>query len=134
MRKEMIAKKILVVDDEAEACDILKDFLGKRGYRVTTALSGEEAINRVKEESPHIVLLDIKMPGMNGLETLKRIKEIDKKIIIIMVTVVEDNETGKKCIEWGADDYITKPISFEHLESLLMVRLLDIEIRDTEKN
>ena len=118
-------EKILVIDDEQVVCDVLKKFLTKKGYKASTALSGEEGIKKIKEEKPHIVLLDIRMPGMDGIETLKKIREIDKNIGIIMVTAVKENEVGRKCMELGAYDYIIKPFSIDYLETVLMVKLLD---------
>jgi DNA-binding response OmpR family regulator len=118
-------KKILVVDDENTICNMLKKFLTQKGYEAIVALSGEEAIRKVKEERPHIVLLDIRMPKMDGIETLKKIREIDKEVGIVMITAVDDEETGRKCIELGAYDYITKPLYLDYLETVLMVKLLD---------
>lgn len=118
-------ERILVVDDEGEVCNTLKEFLTKKGYEASTALSGEEAIKKVKEERPHIVLLDIRMPGMDGLEVLKRIRGIDKEAGIIMITAVKEDEIARKCIELGAFAYITKPFSFEYLETALIAKLID---------
>ena len=120
-------EKILIIDDEQVVCDALKKFLTKKEYKVSTALSGEEGIKKIKinEDKPHIVLLDIRMPGMDGIETLKKIREIDKNIGIIMVTAVKENEVGRKCMELGAYDYIIKPFSIDYLETVLMVKLFD---------
>lgn len=118
-------KKILVVDDEQAICNTLKKFLTKKGYKATTVLGGEEAIERVKEERPHMVLLDIRMPGMDGIETLKRIREIDKEVGIIMITALKEDVIGRKCMELGACDYITKPFDLDYLERVLTVKLLD---------
>ncbi len=122
--------KILVVDDEPAVCDMLKKFLLKRGYKVITVLSGRQAISRVKRQRPHVVLLDIRMPDMDGIEVLKRIKEFDKKIpVVIMITAVKDDEIGRMCLELGASDYITKPLGLKYLEDVLTVKLLDLERR-----
>ncbi len=118
--------KILVVDDEQGVCDMLEKFLKIKGYEVSTALSGEEALALVKEEKPHIVLLDIRMPEMDGLECLERIKEIDKEIGVIMITAIKQEEVGKKAMELGAYDYITKPLSLQYLQDCLMVKLLQM--------
>ena len=120
-------KKIMVVDDEPVVCNTLKKFLTKKGYEVTTVLSGEEAIEKVKEEKTNMILLDIRMPGMDGIETLRIIREIDKKVGIVMITAVKEDEIGRKCLELGAYDYTTKPISLEYLETVLMVKMLDFE-------
>ncbi len=116
--------KILVVDDEVKACDLLKRFLEKKGYDVITANNGEDAIAKVKNEKPDVILLDIRMPGMEGTEVLKRIREFDKDIGIIMVTAVKEEETGKKALKSGADEYITKPIDFNYLETSILVGLI----------
>lgn len=121
----MMEKRILVIDDEQVICDVLKKFLAKKGYKASVALSGEEGIRKIKEEKPHIILLDIRMPNMDGVEALKRIREIDKNIGIVMVTAVNENEVGRKCMELGAYDYIIKPFSIDYLETVLTVKLLD---------
>ncbi|MBI3600503.1 MAG: response regulator [Nitrospinae bacterium] len=115
--------RILAVDDEVEVCSMVKLYLTKKGYQVFTANSGEDAIKIVKEERPHLVLLDIRMPGMGGIETLKQIKEADKEIGVIMVTAVKDEETAKEALKLGADDYITKPMNLKYLDDVLMVKI-----------
>lgn len=118
--------KILVVDDEKEICDTLQRFLNRRGYEVVTAYNGVDAISKVKLERPHIVLLDIVMPDINGIEVLKRIKEIDKETGVIMVTAVEDLDTARTCIKSGAYDYITKPFDPDYLEKSLLAKLVNM--------
>lgn len=120
-------EKILVVDDEQAVCDALKKFLDKKGYRVSTVPNGENALKKIKEERPHMVLLDIMLPGMSGIDTLKKIKEIDKEVGIVMITAVKDTEIGRRCMEIGAYDYITKPFNLDYLENVLMVKLLDFK-------
>lgn len=120
-------RRILVVDDEQVVCKMLKKFLTHKGYAVTTALSGKEAIKKVEKERPQIVLLDIRMPEMDGIETLKRIRNIDKKVGIIMITAVKDDAVGRRCMELGAYGYITKPFDLDYLETTLMLKLLDFE-------
>jgi DNA-binding response OmpR family regulator len=119
-------KRILVVDDEIEACNALKDFLTMKGYDVDTALDGPTALEKVKQSTPHIVLLDMIMPGMGGIEVLKEIKKFDPKIGIIMVTVVTDHEQAKETLALGAYDYITKPVDLNYLETVVMVKILDL--------
>jgi DNA-binding response OmpR family regulator len=116
--------KILTVDDEIEVCNIFYDFFTPKGHEVIKATSGQEAIEKVKDQNPDLVFLDIKMPEMDGLEALKQIKAIDKSISVIMVTVLMDEEIAKKAIKLGANDYITKPLSFDYLEkSVVLVEL-----------
>lgn len=119
-------KKILVVDDEVEACNALKEFLSMKGYEVHTAFDGPTAIDKVKEVGPHIVLLDLIMPEMGGVEVLKEIKKIDSAVGVIVLSVVSDNEKAKETMELGAYDYITKPVDLNYLETVLMVKGLDV--------
>ena len=109
-------KKLLVVDDEAEICEFLKSFFEDKQYEVKTALSGDEAMMTVKSFEPHIVLLDVQMPGTDGLQTLKWIKNRHPEIKVIMVTAIETQEKIEKALHYGADNYITKPLSLEYLE------------------
>lgn len=112
-------KRVLVVDDEQTACDMLKNFLTKKGYETMTALSGEEAIKKVKEERPHMILLDIRMPGIDGVETLKRIREMDKEVGVIMITACGDIKDAMESVKLGAYDYITKPFDLEFVKDLI---------------
>ena len=124
----MLKKKILVIDDEENIRKYLKlslkDTEEYRECEVILAPSGEEGLQFVKQHKPDLVLLDIVMPGMDGLETLKKIKEIDKEIPVCMVTAVWSGEEGKQCFDAGAYDYITKPIDFEYLKTAIFVKLL----------
>ena len=119
-------KKILVVDDEIAIRNLLKEFLNRKGYDVYTASDGRAAIAEVKEIGPHIVLLDIMMPGMGGIDTLKEIRRIDPKVGVIMVTAISDQQLGKRAMELGAFDYITKPLDFDYLETAVMVKILQL--------
>ncbi|MBI5873665.1 MAG: response regulator [Candidatus Omnitrophica bacterium] len=120
-----MTKKILIVDDEKFIRETLGSYLGRKGYEVYDAENCEDAIKIVKEKVPHIVLLDIRMPDHDGVEVLKRIKEVNKDIGVIMVTGVTDTAIAEKCMELGAFDYITKPISLEYLEECLSAKFLD---------
>lgn len=116
--------KILVVDDEVKECELLRRFFEKKGYTVITSNNGMDAIEKVQNESPDIMLLDIKMPGMDGVEVLKCVREFNKKIGILMVTAVMDEDIAKSAMKLGADEYITKPIDLEHLEMHVLVDLI----------
>jgi len=108
--------KILVVDDEHDVCDFVKNFFEERGYSVLTALDGEAALEIIKKEKPELVLLDIKMKGMDGIAVLKHIKDIDKDVKVVMVTALEDPAKVDEACRLGACDYITKPLVLDHLE------------------
>ncbi len=119
-------EKILVVDDEIEVCNALKEFLSIKGYRVFTALNGKEALSVIAAKQPHVVLLDIIMPGMSGIETLEEIKKIAPRVGVVMITAVTDETLGNKALKLGADDFITKPVDLDYLETVLMVKIVDI--------
>ena len=111
--------RILVVDDEPDAVELLTEYLTMKGYTVITASNGEEALRKVKEDRPHLVLLDIRMPKMDGIEALKKVREIDSEVGIIMVTAVHEEGMGRRGLELGAFDDITKPIDFQYLDRCL---------------
>ncbi len=115
--------KILVVDDEIEICNFLSEFLTKKGYDVSVAASGQEAVSLVGSINPEIVLMDIRMPGMDGIEALRKIKQMRDNIEVVMITAVNDEEIAKEAMSVGASDYITKPLSLSYLETVVMVKL-----------
>ncbi len=108
--------KILVVDDEKDICDFVRSFFKERGFQMLVALNGDEALSLVKKEKPDLILLDIKMKGMDGIAVLKHIKEIDKNFKVIMVTALEDQDKMNEAYKLGACDYITKPLILDYLE------------------
>jgi len=104
--------RILVVDDEYLIRWTLQKNLEKEGYEVILAETGEEALEKVKEEAPDLALLDIKLPGMDGYEVLEKALKIDEGLIPIMVTAFDEVEKVVKAMRLGAFDYITKPFDF----------------------
>lgn len=113
----MISLRILIVDDEDSQREMLAGFLSKKGYRIKTAGSGQEALDIYENESFEIALLDQKMPEMDGLELLSRLKRIDPELQVIMITAHGTVETAVTAMTSGAYHYITKPIT--NLEELL---------------
>ena len=118
--------KTLVIDDEKEVRDILEGFLTKKGYKVVTAASAMEGIEKLKAENPKVILLDIEMPGMSGVEAIGKIREIDKNVGIIMATGVKDEKIAQETVKLGASDYIVKPFDFEYMEKSLLVKLVSL--------
>ena len=114
---------ILVVDDQAPNIRLLDAVLSPRGYRVVTAASGEEALDVLRHETPHVVLLDIMMPGMDGYEVCRRIREDPQTayLPIVMITA-SDTQEKVRALDAGADDFVTKP--FDQAELLARVRSL----------
>ncbi len=119
-------KKILVVDDELDICNFLKTYFNSKGYDTRSALSGEEALQIVDEWTPTIILLDIRMPGMSGVDVLKIVREKHPTIGIIMVTAFADIEIGRSTLKLGASDFIHKPIDLEYLETSVQAKILSI--------
>jgi len=113
------SKKILVVDDEKAICEILEEFLSLFGHSVTSANSGADAIEVVHRARPDVVFLDIRMPGMSGLDVLKEIKALDSSVRVIMISAFGDEETEAMARELGADGYIQKPVDLPGLLVLL---------------
>ncbi|MEA3280747.1 MAG: response regulator [Thermodesulfobacteriota bacterium] len=111
--------KILVVDDEEYICEILQEFLSLKGYQVDTAANGEDALKKYEADRPDVVLLDIRMPGMGGVDILRRIKEIDSRAGIIMLSAFGDAETVNEVLQMGADYYLQKPVEFDRLMEIL---------------
>ena len=115
--------RILVVDDEIAIVDILKAFLEDKEHKVYTAYDGVEAVEMVKKERPHIVLLDIYLPKMDGIAALQTIRKFDETIGIIIMTGFREKDVAQKAIELGAFDYINKPFDFDYLERALDTKL-----------
>jgi len=116
--------KILIVDDNENACFLLKSFLDELGYDVSVSHSGMDAVRKVKQLKPDIMLLDLIMDGINGMEVLRRVRLFNNSIGIIMVTAVTVEGVGKEALEKGADEYITKPIDYDHLSECILVDLI----------
>ena len=123
---------ILVVDDEVSICQSLKAILSDEGYQVLVAGSGEEAIKIVDEEMPQLVLLDIWLPGIDGLETLKAIKAAHPNVLVIMMSGHGTIETAVKATKLGAFDFIEKPLSLDKV-IILVNNALNV-IRLEEEN
>ncbi len=106
-------KKILIADDEPDILEIIQYNLQSEGYEVATAKNGNEAIDMAKRINPDLIILDIMMPGRNGIEVcnLLRMQPAFKDTLIIFLTALSDEGTEVKGLESGADDYITKPVS-----------------------
>jgi CheY-like chemotaxis protein len=117
------AGKILVVDDEPEVRLVLTEFLESRGYEVTAASSGAEAISLVDAVKPHVVLLDVTMPEMDGMETLKRLAAANPGLPIIMVTANADVDVTSRLLAMGAADYIPKPFDLEYLGQAVGIQI-----------
>ena len=115
----MKRNKILVVDDEHLIRWSLEQNLKKQGYDVVTAGNGEDALRITREEQPELVLLDIQLPGITGIEVLEKIKEYDEDILVIMLTAHGGLETAVNAMRLGAYDYVSKPFNLDELSIII---------------
>ena len=109
--------RILIIDDDDALRTMVQTFLSSKRFEVRTAASGEEGLASLRVMRPHLVLLDLHLPGMDGIETLRRIREEDATVGVLVVTGFEDPEKGRQALELGASDYIRKPIDLKYLEA-----------------
>lgn len=120
-------RKILVVDDEKPISDIIKFNLVKEGFNVITAYDGEEAVAKVKQSQPDLVLLDVMLPKLDGFQVLRKIRE-QYAIPVIMLTAKEEEVDKVLGLELGADDYITKPFGMRELIARVKANIRRAEI------
>lgn len=121
--KENTPASILIVDDEPEIGLMVGEFLRRRGYHVQTAENGEQALDLIRTKSPDLVLLDIYMPGINGVEVLRRIQQIDPNIGVIMLTACQEEALLKTALDIGAFDVQYKPVNLDQLALAVTVKL-----------
>ena len=115
--------KLLVADDERKICRLLELFFTERGFHVLLAHDGPSALSCIRAERPHLVFLDLHMPGLNGLDILKEARALDETIKVIVITAVEDEETIERVKALGAADYVIKPFSLEYLQEEVLTKV-----------
>ncbi|MCB0836227.1 MAG: response regulator transcription factor [Bacteroidetes bacterium] len=132
----MSQPKILIVDDEVDILDLLEYNLEKEGYEVIKAMDGEEAIRKSREHKPDMILLDIMMPNLDGIETCRRIRAIKglEKVFIVFLTARSEEYSELAGFEAGADDYIPKPIKPRVLMSRLRAIFRREQSNDTKED
>lgn len=112
---EDVDAKVLLVDDEEEFCEILSERLGHRGMKVNTANSGEDAVATVEEHNFDAIIVDLAMPGIDGIETLRQIKEKRPDLEVIMLTGHATVQSSIEAMKLGADDLLEKPVDLDTL-------------------
>ncbi|MBU0548719.1 MAG: response regulator [Candidatus Omnitrophica bacterium] len=117
--------KLLIVDDESDVREFAANFFKKRKFEVITSANGKQALDLFDTEKPDLILLDINMEGIDGIEILTRIREKNKKVLVIMVTgrKPEENESFNKCKELRVSGYIHKPLELDELEKVVLTLL-----------
>jgi CheY-like chemotaxis protein len=114
---------LLVVDDDTEIRNLLREFLTLRGYRVWVAQDGQEALALVEQERPHLIILDLNMPGMNGVEVLRALRARDFKGGVVTLSASQDEHALQQTMDLGAVDVMGKPVELERLELVVQVAL-----------
>ncbi len=122
-------KKILIVEDEQDILQLVKLYLEKEGFRTVTAMTGSEGLKQVKAENPDLIVLDLMLPEMDGLEVCKRLRSIPETALlpIIMLTAKAEESDTVIGLELGADDYVTKPFSPKALVARVKALLRRLE-------
>jgi len=113
---------IVVVDDEIDVREVLAEYLELKRFDVRQASGGEEALAKVAESCPDVVLLDLGMPGLSGIETLRRLRSDNPRACVIVVSGNQDQHLAQKVLAMGAADYVPKPVDFGYLETILAMR------------
>ena len=116
--------RILVVDDDPEMRMTLETFLNRKGFHVKVAVDGEQALREIKMQKTKIVICDERMPGLDGLMVLRKIKEYDKSINVVMLTAVGDEDIIKEATALGACGFLTKPCDLQEIEKLILSLLI----------
>jgi len=115
--------KLLVVDDELDVREFARNFFKRRKLEVFIAGSGPEALEVVEKENPDLMLLDVRLGKMDGIEVLRKIRESGNKIPVIMVSGVNEKEVLDQAKELGVSDYIHKPLILEELEKVVLAKI-----------
>src|SRR3954462_3218795 len=129
--------RLLIVDDDTNLCASLKNFFERNKYKVETVNDGISALSVVERFRPHLMFLDIGLPGMSGIEVLRQVKEKDPSVRVIMITGQTEDELMRQARILGADDYVTKPFTLEYLSGEVMDKLhkqLFVELRSTSQD
>jgi len=118
------AARVLIADDDPFTRDILCRFLSEKGFEIDTAMDGKRALESIEKFAPDIVLLDIRMPVMDGVECLRRIRAGACDCGVIMISGVSDSELARETLTMGAADFILKPFDLSYLEASVLAKLL----------
>lgn len=115
-------RRILVVDDEKEIVEVLRDHF-ESTYDADSALDGKKALARIRKQRPDLIVLDIRMPGLNGIDVLKRVKRSDPTLPVIVLTGNEDTAIAAEAVALGAFSYVPKPFDLDTLDHLVAIAL-----------
>jgi DNA-binding NtrC family response regulator len=116
---------ILIVEDDAQLRDLLADHLEEQGYTVRAAADGHEALAILERDRPPVILLDLRLPGVHGLQLLQRIRQDHPTIRVIVVSGVEDEILARSTLRQGAFDYVRKPFRLDRLDAVVLAALVE---------
>jgi two-component system, OmpR family, KDP operon response regulator KdpE len=133
MGKSEVKGNILVVDDEAQITRVLKTTLSSQGYGIRTAADGEQALQEMKTWTPDLIITDLRMPNMNGLELCRRVR-MQSRIPIIVLSVKGEEAIKVEALDAGADDYVTKPFSVNELLARVRAALRRVSTSENTAN
>lgn len=122
--------KLLIVDDQLGIRRLLFEAFNEEGYEVELAGSGQEAIEKVKAAPPDLILMDMKMPGMNGIETLHEVRKINDSVAVIMMTAYGELEIVAEAVKFGIKEYVTKPFDIIELRELVKRTIFGINQKE----
>jgi len=115
--------KLLVADDEQKICRLLESFFAERGFDVLLAHDGKTALSCIRDQRPHLIFLDLHMPGLSGLEVLREARALDETMKFIIITAIEDEDTIQQAKALGASDYVIKPFSLDYLKDEVLAKV-----------
>ena len=119
-------KTVLIIDDDPDNRILLSRFVTEWGYRAETAAEGKTGLAKLRDINPSLVLLDLIMPGMDGLQFLKSARELRPELAVIVISGVDDEEIAKRAMTLGAVDYLVKPFVASYLENSVRAKLAAI--------
>jgi DNA-binding response OmpR family regulator len=115
--------RILVVEDQIEVLDTITEHLEREGYAVTRAVDGEEALRKVRNERPDLILLDLGLPGLSGFDVFQRLREDHPRVPVVMLTGLNDEAQARRTLQMGAVDYVRKPFDLLHLSRVVLAAI-----------
>jgi DNA-binding response OmpR family regulator len=118
------AGSLLLIDDEPQVVDMLRDYFGEQGYSVMSALNGRDALVLASLTRPDAVLLDIRMPELQGPDVLRELRAMDDSITVVMVSGTDDESLARELLKAGAFDYVRKPFLFDNLDTIVRLAVL----------
>lgn len=121
-------QRILVIDDDPAVTSVLRRGLSYEGFSVQAAANGSEGLGLAREQAPDLVILDVMMPGLNGLEVLKRLKSVDSRLPVVLLTAKDADADQVTGLQAGADDYVPKPFKFDVLAARVRAHLRRQEV------